>query len=148
VFVSGSRVGVVGMEPQMDKTTLGIMGAITSLAAAGAVSATAAPANVEPVSQANSYAELLDPIPNAVERLAMVNSQVDRDGARLIEAQYYPDGQVAHHHHHHHNNYVAPRENYYGRPVYHRHYYRHYHRRPVVVYHQRHHHHHHHHNNY
>ena len=134
----------------MDKTTLGIMGAITSLAVAGAVSATATPAAAEPVSQAQSYAELLDPMPNAVERLALVNSQAERDGARLIEVQYAPDGgPVAHHHHHHHNNYnynynAAPRQEYYGPHVYRRHYYRHYHRRHVIV----HHHHHHHHNNY
>ncbi len=126
----------------MDKTTLGLVGAISSLAAVATVPAGSASA-VEPVARAQSYAELLDPIPNAVERLALVNSQADRDGARLIDAQYAPDsgrgyrdgprygdnGPVAHHHHHHHHTY------------YRRHYrrYRHY---------THHHHHHHHHNNY
>ena len=107
----------------MDKRTLGIMGAITSLTAATAIGAEAAPSAPQPVTRAQSYAELLDPIPNAVERLALVNSQTEPDGARLIKAQYV-DGPVAHHHHHHHN-----------------HYRRHWRRR-------HHHHHHHHHNNY
>jgi hypothetical protein len=104
----------------MDKTKMGLVGAITSLAAAGAMGAQAAP---QPVERAHSYAELLEPIPNAVERLALVNSASQPDGARLIEAQYYPDGPMAHHHHHHHR--------------------RHWRRR-----HYHHHHHHHHHNNY
>jgi hypothetical protein len=106
----------------MDKKKLGLVGALTSLAAVGAMGAQAAPSAVQPVSRAQSYAELLDPIPNAVERLALVNNQAEPDGARLIEAQY-GYGPVAHHHHHSH-------------------YRRHWRRR-----HYHHHHHHHHHNN-
>ncbi len=86
----------------MDKTKIGLVGAIATLASAGAMGAQASPASPEPVSRAQSYAELLDPIPNAVERLALVKNRAEPDGARLIEAQYYPNGPMADHHHHHH----------------------------------------------
>jgi hypothetical protein len=80
----------------MDKTTLGILGAVSALTALPAAGQ-AAPA--EPaVAPAQSFAELLQPIPNAVERLKA--SDVELAGRpRLIEAQY-----VAHHHHHHHHH--------------------------------------------
>ncbi len=109
----------------MNKKTLGVVGAISSLAAATAIGAEAAPSAPQAVTRAQSYAELLDPIPNAVERLTLVDNAARPDGARLIDAQYYPDGPVAHHHHHHHHTY----------------YRRHWRRRHY-------HHHHHHHNNY
>jgi hypothetical protein len=46
----------------MDKTTLGVLGAISALVAFDA-------AGAAPLTAANSFAELLDPIPNAVARL-------------------------------------------------------------------------------
>ena len=108
----------------MDKTTLGVIGAISSLVAFPAASVGAAPAAAPAVPPAQSFSELLDPIPNALERLELADAQADHGGARLIEAQYIPVV-VAHHHHHHH--YVRRR---------------HY-RRVVIIRH----HHHHHHNN-
>ena len=86
----------------MDKTTIGLVGAITSLAAAGAMGAQAAPTETQPVLRAQSYAELLDPIPNAVERLALVNNESEPDGARLIETDNIVGALLGHHHHHHH----------------------------------------------
>jgi hypothetical protein len=49
---------------------------------------------------AATYAELLNPIPNASERLQQADAQAEAAQPQLIEAQY-----VAHHHHHHHNHY-------------------------------------------
>jgi hypothetical protein len=72
------------------KNTLGM-----AAAAAGAL--IAAPQ----VSAAASFAELLDPIPNAAERLA----QADADAPpQLIQAQYGRE-----YHHHHHRVYIPPR---------------------------------------
>jgi len=83
----------------MDKNTpLRIAAAISALVALPA--AAAEPPSAPAVPQAQSYAELLDPIPNAAERLRVADTQ-DPAPARLIEAQYYPTA-TAHHHHHHH----------------------------------------------
>jgi hypothetical protein len=102
----------------MDKTlSLGVAAAISALVA---LPAAAEPAAAPAVPQAQSYSELLEPIPNAVERLRLADAQ-EAPRARLIEAQYYP-APADHHHHHHHW----------------RRHRRHYH----------HHHHHHHHSNY
>ncbi len=93
----------------MDKKTLGVVGAIGSLAALplGAGAAQAAPA----VAPAQSYADLLQPISNPVERLQLADEQE----ARLIPAQWdrrndggydrsdYRSNDRNHHHHHHHN---------------------------------------------
>jgi hypothetical protein len=48
--------------------------------------------------EVKSYAELLDPIPNAVEKLRIDDLFRAPAPARLIPAQY-------HHHHHHHHQY-------------------------------------------
>jgi hypothetical protein len=84
-----------------------------------------------------SYAELLQPIPNAVALLKTADemeaaaraSQAGEPGAQTQLAQYW----YHHHHHHHHNNY-------WRRRYYHHHHHHHHH--------WRYHHHHHHHNYY
>jgi len=103
------------------------------VAAIGTLStAQAAPAPTDPL-QANSYAELLQPIPNAVATLQAIDEQAPpqaTDGDVQV-AQYY------HHHHHHHHGY------YRRGPVIvipHRRYYHHHHH---GYYHHHHHHHHH-----
>ncbi|HEY5106857.1 MAG TPA: hypothetical protein VII73_08800 [Caulobacteraceae bacterium] len=74
--------------------------AAAALATGPALAATSvAPAPATPV--AASYAELLQPIPNAVERLELANAEA-ASAPRLIEAQYVTP--VAHHHHHHHSH--------------------------------------------
>lgn len=111
----------------MDKTKMGVLGAITSIAlpaAAGAVPTEPA------VAPAQSYADLLQPIPNAVEKLQVADAQeaAGLHGGQLIKAQYYHH----HHHHHHHAHYYR---RYYGGSYYnynryyyrHRHYYHHHH---------------------
>jgi hypothetical protein len=125
----------------MEKTTLGALGAISSLVALPGFAAVVT-TRVEPaVPPARSFAELLDPIPNAVERLKIADEQDSMAQPRLIKAQYY-----LHHHHHHHHAYVIVRHyRHYYRPRYYRYRYV----PPVVPYLllQRHHHHHHHHHN-
>jgi hypothetical protein len=94
----------------MSKQMLGMTAAaITSLVCGAAV----APADGAVRMQAQSYAELLQPIPNATEQLKIADMQAGPADARLIEAQY-----TNHHHqhyrrhwrrrpqphHHHHNN--------------------------------------------
>jgi hypothetical protein len=113
----------------MDKKVAGLLGAVAALGSLSTAQATPAPAPAE-VLQANSYADLLEPIPNAGKVLQALDEQAPVSSAEsgVQVAQFYH-----HHHHHHHHGYFRGRG-------------------PVVVvvphrrryYHHHHHHHHHH----
>ena len=79
-----------------------LVGAATTALLAGLGFASVSQA--KPVPEAETYADLLEPVPNAAERLAA--DDVQRDSARPVEmAQVYLGvGPVAHHHHHHHHH--------------------------------------------
>jgi hypothetical protein len=104
-----------------------------ALAALTATPALAAPPPVRAVSPASSYAELLDPIPNAVERLKQADSEA-AERPRIIQVQ---DGGAPHHHHHHHHHhsrgwyiahgYVRSGGTWVLRPVHHHHHHHHHH---------------------
>jgi hypothetical protein len=125
----------------MDKKIVGVIGAISGLAALDtAAQATPAATPTPDLMNARSFAELLDPIPNAVAALRAANA-----AAREMQGQEVGgrtgDTQVAGYHHHHHR-------------YYHHHHHHHHHRviiRPVLPYYHHHHHHHryhhHHHSN-
>ncbi len=105
----------------MDNSIKTLLGAVGALAAAvPAHAATSAPMTLESAMRADSYADLLKPIPNAVAlRDELAASQVAGPvGAEVLSVQYY--------HHHHHR--------YYHRRFYHHHHHHHfYHRRGVRV---------------
>jgi hypothetical protein len=118
----------------MEKKIAGLLGAMATLGAFNGAEAapTPSPAPTD-VLRANSFADLLEPIPNAAALLRAVdesrpNSSAD-DNVQL--AQFY-------HHHHHHHHHHAWRRYEYDEP------------RIIVVppryrrYHHHHHHHHHH----
>jgi len=87
----------------MEKKIAGLLGAMATLGAFNAAEAapTPSPAPTD-VLRANSFADLLEPIPNAAALLKAVDES--RPGPSADEnvqlAQYY-----RHHHHHHHNGY-------------------------------------------
>jgi hypothetical protein len=118
----------------MDKKIAGLLGAVAALGTFGSAEAAPAPAPAD-VLQANSYAELLEPIPNAGALLQAIDEQAPAKASQNVQlAQYY-----YHHHHHHHHSFY--RRGYYDR---------YYDEAPVVVvpryrryYHHHHHHHHH-----
>ena len=83
----------------MNRKTATLVGVAAALATAPALAATTS-AEGQAVPVAASYAELLQPIPNAVDRLKMADAEADARPAQLIEAQYA----APHHHHHHHHN--------------------------------------------
>jgi hypothetical protein len=84
----------------MDKTVIGILGGASALALiGGAGAASAEPA--EALQPARTYVELLDPIPDAAERLRAENQRA----ASVELAQYYGS---SHYHHHHHVAIPAP----------------------------------------
>lgn len=119
----------------MDKTTIGIVSAILVAPGAAAAAPTAA------LPRVGSYAELLEPIPNAPELLKQAMLRDGAAPARLVPAQYYYHDH--HHHHHHHHHHWAPYYNpyaYYGYGYYRP--YTYYYGRPWGYYHHHHHHHH------
>ena len=108
----------------MDKTVAGLIGAVAALATATPQPASAA-AVFETAMQASSYADLLKPIPNALDLMrasaeaseagGAVRSTAE-GGATVQPVQYYH-----HHHHHHHHRY---RRRYYRHHHHHHDYYR------------------------
>jgi hypothetical protein len=111
----------------MDKTTAGLLGAVTGLATMGAAHAATAPA-VDPTAalHASSYAELLAPVQNAVAvmkaddarqaRESVPNAPVPNNDVQPVQ-YYYNGGPPAYYHHHHH----------YHHAYYHHHHYHHHH---------------------
>ncbi len=130
----------------MEKKIAGLLGAVAALGAFDA--GQAAPMQVQPPSdilKANSFAELLEPIPNAAKLLKILDEL--RPGPSA-EPNVQPVQFYHHHHHHHHHHSFYPRYGYDG-------YYPQYGYGGVVVvpgyrryYHHHHHHHHHHHSFY
>jgi hypothetical protein len=116
----------------MDKKIAGLLGAVAAVGALGTAQASTAPAPTD-VLKANSYADLLEPIPNAAKVLQALDEQASPAAEPKVElAQWYH-----HHHHHHHHHFYGRGYGYgYGPRVY---------VVPRRYYHHHHHHHHHHH---
>lgn len=118
----------------MDKKIAGLLGAVAALGTFSTAGAAPAPTDVL---QANSYADLLEPIPNAGALLQAIDEAAPPKTSENVQlAQFF----YHHHHHHHHHHSFYPRRRYYEAPI-------------VVVpryrrYHHHHHHHHHHHSFY
>lgn len=114
----------------MDKKIFGVIAAISGLGTLGAAQAAPAPVDVNQAMNAQSFSELLEPIPNATALLIAD----DESRAKAPEAAKVQLAQDHHHHHHHHGliNKLL-------RLPHHHHHYRYYHH---------HHHHHHHHQSY
>ena len=86
----------------MDKKIAGLLGAAAALSTLGAAQATAAPA-VDQMAGARSYAELLEPVPNAAEQLKA--DEAAQGEVQLAQLYIYRDRYRHHHHHHHHYRY-------------------------------------------
>lgn len=81
----------------MRRKITGLLGAVAALGALGAVQATTAP-DPNDALKANSFAELLEPVPNAPALLKAMDEQPSsRSEGNVQLAQYH------HHHHHHHH---------------------------------------------
>jgi hypothetical protein len=85
----------------MKRSTAMLVGAATAALAVSSVATT--PAMAEPIPAASSYADLFEPVPNAMARLAA--DDASQPAARLQLAQYQGDnnggGYDQQHHHHH-----------------------------------------------
>jgi hypothetical protein len=96
----------------MEKRIAGLLGAVAALGTLGAADAAPAPATSDAL-RVNSYAELLQPIPDAVARLKAVDEQ--RSTTPEANVQVAQVVVVRRHHHHHHH---------YRRHHHHHHHYR------------------------
>jgi len=110
----------------MDKNIMALLGGASALALMGAGTASAHVSETAP--PARSYAELLDPIPNAAERLRAE----DQRPASVELAQLYIETPAYHHHHHHHHHHYRYYYNYLPYPYHHRHHHHHHHHYLVV----------------
>jgi hypothetical protein len=85
----------------MEKTSIALVAALGTVVAASPVQASA-PTGPDTVLSVTSIAELLNPIPNALEKLRIVQAQ---DQAASDEIQVAETLIIKHHHHHHHHHY-------------------------------------------
>ncbi|MGA2044089.1 MAG: hypothetical protein ABSG83_12050 [Roseiarcus sp.] len=94
----------------MDKKILGLIAAVSSLGAAGAAQADTPPASS--VMDARSFAELLDPIPDAASVLSAVDQEPNARPVQLAQWHHHHHRwwrrhrHHHHHHHHHHHNFL------------------------------------------
>jgi hypothetical protein len=83
----------------MDKLTLGLIAGLGTAVAASSGEANTL-AGPEAVLRTTSVAELLKPIPNALEKLRALDAQAE---VKPAETQVAETIIVKHHHHHHHH---------------------------------------------
>lgn len=106
----------------MDPKLLGLVGAVSALVSLDAAQANASAA-LDPtrITQAQSFAELLEPIPNALNLLKLAQAA---DPARAPEQGIgeEPKTKLAYHHHHHHRWHHHHHHHHYHHHHHHHHY--------------------------
>ncbi|MGZ5876968.1 MAG: hypothetical protein ACXWKP_33370 [Bradyrhizobium sp.] len=97
----------------MEKKIAGLLGAMATLGAFNAAEAAPIPSPAPTdVLRANSFADLLEPIPNAAALLQAVDESKPAPSANenvQLTQFYYHDHHHHHHHHHAWRRYYAPR---------------------------------------
>jgi hypothetical protein len=113
----------------VNKTAIAVLGSVSAVAlAGGAQASTAANPPAEFPQPARSFAELLDPIPNAAAVLEAYNTQAAASHQASMQLAQIYIGPPPHHHHHHYRPY------YYGHyPGYHHHHHHHHHHPGVYI---------------
>ena len=92
----------------MDKKIAGLLGAVGALASVNTAQAAATPSDPTEALKAQSFADLLEPIPNAMEKLQAVD---ETQSPKIRTAQLFIEHHH-HHHHHHHGFYRGYRDDY------------------------------------
>jgi hypothetical protein len=90
----------------MDKTVIGLAAAIGAMTPMVAAHAEVAPSDLSRAMEANSFAELLQPIPNAVAILKVADEQGSAkpgEGVQLAQDHHHHHHHRYYHHHHHHH---------------------------------------------
>src|ERR1700724_3251856 len=95
--------------PMDKKKIVGLVGAISGLLSLSTAQAIPAPTSATPLPRAQSFGELLDPIPNAATLLRVADAAAaaaSRQGStKNPNVKLVYDHHHHHHHHHHHQNY-------------------------------------------
>jgi len=99
----------------MDKTIVGVLAAIGSIAPMAAAQAAVAPAEVDRAMNASSFAELLQSVPNAPAILKAAKQQRAESpkGDEVQVAQHHHHHHYHHHHHHYHHHHHHHHHHYY-----------------------------------
>jgi hypothetical protein len=97
----------------MDKKIAGLLGAAAALTAVSGAQAATTPQGTELAPAAN-YADLLQPVPNAVQALKADDARRDEMQVAQVSVQ------IGHHHHHHHR-------------YYRHHHHHHHHHHPAII---------------
>ena len=107
----------------MEKRIAGLLGAVATLGAMNAAQAAPTPQVPAETLRANSFAELLEPIPNAALMLKAVDQApaAPSTAGNVELAQYY----YHHHHHHHHHHFWRRYRRFF--PHHHHHHHHHHH---------------------
>jgi hypothetical protein len=89
----------------MDKKIAGLLGVVGALATLDAAQATTAPESTTELA-AQSYAALLEPIPNAAATLKAMDQAPDIRAMRVAANSHHHHHHYRrrHHHHHHHHH--------------------------------------------
>jgi hypothetical protein len=89
----------------MDKKIVGLVGAISGLMSLSTAQATAVPPAETALPSAQSFGELLDPIPNAAALLRIADAAGRHNpNVKLVGDNHHHHHQHHHHHHHHHHH--------------------------------------------
>jgi hypothetical protein len=96
------------------KSRIAMLAGVAAAALASSA-AIASPAAADPIPHAESYADLLEPVPDAMQRLQVHDELVGAPAAQVQTVQYWRDGRDRYdrgdrdrgryeHHHHHHSS--------------------------------------------
>jgi hypothetical protein len=105
----------------MEKKIAGLLGAVAALSTMTAAQAAPTSLSTTDPLLANSYSDLLEPIPNAAAVLKVVDEREPAD-SNIQLAQYHH-----HHHHHHHSHWRRAPTIVIGRHRHHHHHHHHHH---------------------
>jgi hypothetical protein len=109
----------------MDKSVIGLLAAIAAAAPLANANAAVTPEDAAQALKVSSVSELLDPVPNSAEVLALLDANRDTHSGAADKGVQLAQWHHHHHHywghHHHHHNW------YWRRRFYHHHHHHHHH---------------------
>jgi hypothetical protein len=112
----------------VDKTIMGLLGGASALALLGGQASAAAPVDETPgLAPARSFAELLDPIPNATRVLQAEVERARADASGDENPMVVAQIQHHHHHHHHHHHWWNHHHHWWNHHHWHWHHHHHHH---------------------
>jgi hypothetical protein len=106
----------------MDKKIVGLVGAISGVMSLGTAQASTVPPTETALPSAQSFGELLDPIPNAAALLRIADAATAVAAGRHSRTGTNPDVKLAYDNHHHHKYHHHHHHHHYHHHHHHHHY--------------------------